>query len=276
MYKERFANQTRETLCVTLRTSAVQHAREILRYRAAEGIKTYPRLEAVTRALVSRCQQIKQGIDRHGIAGILRPLTRQANAILWSKNEVLFFEWSGRAGHPDSGAVKFEPVDLNRLACLAMKCLDGNCTLAYVLRSASRLRKGEAEGFVLINGDGSVGRFGWVAAFDGFLVPALKAKLDTPAANCVMLFDSWLAIGTHSETTYQQMISFIAEQMHEKGKKLWISSAANDLTSIRDLQNAGFQLRYSLVRWRALGWQIIRRASPKLQEPLVGEGSARV
>jgi hypothetical protein len=53
-YKERFANQSRETLYVTLRTSGVQHAREILRYRAAEIIKLSPRLEAAVRAAARR------------------------------------------------------------------------------------------------------------------------------------------------------------------------------------------------------------------------------
>lgn len=53
-YKERFANQTRETLYVTLRASMAQHVREIMRYRAAEMIKTSPKLEAGVRKMVGR------------------------------------------------------------------------------------------------------------------------------------------------------------------------------------------------------------------------------
>jgi len=56
-YKERFANQSRETLYVTLRASAAKHAREILRYRAAELIKTSPRIEAGTRAVIKRLRR---------------------------------------------------------------------------------------------------------------------------------------------------------------------------------------------------------------------------
>jgi CelD/BcsL family acetyltransferase involved in cellulose biosynthesis len=275
-YKERFANQTRETLCVTLRTSLVRHAREILHYRVAEGIKSDPRLEALTRRVISRCQQMRKSLDRDGIAGILRRLSTRANAILWARNEVFFFEWSGRGVHPDSGVAKLEPIDLNRLSSFAMQYLHAKSTPAYVLRSASRLRDGDAEGFALISEDGSIVRFGWVAVFDGFLIPELKAKLDTPAANCVMLFDSWPPIGTHSEASYRRMIGLIAERMREKGKKLWIFRAGIDLTSIQDLEKAGFQLRYSLVRRRALGWQTVRRAAPKLQGALVAQGSARI
>jgi CelD/BcsL family acetyltransferase involved in cellulose biosynthesis len=39
-YKERFANESRETLYMTLRTSAVKHLQEVVRYRAAEIFKT--------------------------------------------------------------------------------------------------------------------------------------------------------------------------------------------------------------------------------------------
>jgi CelD/BcsL family acetyltransferase involved in cellulose biosynthesis len=53
-YKDRFANQTRETLYVTLRRSAVRHVREVLRYRAAVAIKAYPKLEDRIRSVVAR------------------------------------------------------------------------------------------------------------------------------------------------------------------------------------------------------------------------------
>jgi len=52
-YKERFANQSRETLCVTLRTSMLRHIRGILRYRTAEAVKTSPLLETWTRRLAT-------------------------------------------------------------------------------------------------------------------------------------------------------------------------------------------------------------------------------
>lgn len=53
-YKERFANQSRETMYVTLRASMAQHVHEILRYRAAAMIKTSPTIEAGVRKVVAR------------------------------------------------------------------------------------------------------------------------------------------------------------------------------------------------------------------------------
>lgn len=60
-YKERFANQTRKTLYVTLRTSVAKHVKEIVRYRTAEIIKASPRLETGARKVVTRLRQLKKG-----------------------------------------------------------------------------------------------------------------------------------------------------------------------------------------------------------------------
>ena len=59
-YKERFANQTRKTVYVTLKTSVAKHVKEIVRYRTAEIIKASPRLEAGARKVVARLQGIRR------------------------------------------------------------------------------------------------------------------------------------------------------------------------------------------------------------------------
>ncbi len=53
-YKDKFANQSRETLYVTLRASVLRHVREIVRYRAAEVVKASPRVEAGIRSVLYR------------------------------------------------------------------------------------------------------------------------------------------------------------------------------------------------------------------------------
>ena len=58
-YKDRFANQSRETLYVTLRASLTHHMWEILRYRAAELIRRSPRLEAGIRGVAERLRRLK-------------------------------------------------------------------------------------------------------------------------------------------------------------------------------------------------------------------------
>ncbi len=273
-YKERFANQSRETLYVTLRRSALRNAREILRFHAAEIVKTSPRLEAGARAAVARWQQVRQSVGRDGSAATFRRLVKRITASLWSEAEVWFFEWLGPAV-PDSGVV-LEPLDLNRLASAAAQYVDDQSTLAYLLRSAARLRDGNAEGFGLVDGNGSLLHFAWVTAFDGFFLAELNAKVDAPSADCVMIFDCWTPVSARGHGYYGQTVSRIAKRMRDLGKSPWIFSAASNVASVRGLEKAGFQRRYSLVRQRALGWQRIKGETPKCDEAPAAEVSARV
>ena len=274
-YKERFANQTRETLYVTLRASAAQHVREILRFRAAEIIKTSPRLEAGARAVIARLKQLNESAGRDGIAASLHRLAKRVSAFLWSEDEVLFFEWSG-AVVPESAGAKLEPLDPNQLASAASQYVDDEATLAYLLRSAARLRERKAEGFGLVDADGSFLHFAWVTAFDGFFLPELNAKVDAPSADCVILFDCWTPVGARGHECYWQTIGLMAERMRGQGKKPWIFSAASNVASIQGLEKAGFQPRYSLKRRRAMGWQTIKGKTPRFDEARAAEVSARV
>jgi CelD/BcsL family acetyltransferase involved in cellulose biosynthesis len=272
-YKERFANQSRETLYVTLRTSKAQHLREILRYRATEIIKTSPGLEAGLRAVAKRLRQLRESVRRDGIAATVQRLAKRGGACLWSETKILFFEWSG-AVLLDSGAAKLESLGLNQLASSASQYVDDEATLAYLLRSASHLRERNADGFGLVDSEGSFLSFVWVAAFDGFFSPELNAKVDAPSADCVMLFDCWSP--AHGHACMGRTISLIADRMREKGKKPWIFNTASNVFSVQDLEKAGFQLRYSLVRRRVLGWQTIKGKTPRLYETRTTEVSARV
>jgi CelD/BcsL family acetyltransferase involved in cellulose biosynthesis len=57
-YKERFGNNSRRTLYVTLRQSLAKHVKEVLRYGAAEAIKISPPLERSARKVVSRLRAL--------------------------------------------------------------------------------------------------------------------------------------------------------------------------------------------------------------------------
>jgi CelD/BcsL family acetyltransferase involved in cellulose biosynthesis len=281
-YKERFANQNRETLYVTLRASAMQHAREIVRYRAAEIIKTSPGLESGVRAAAARWQQLRQSVSRDGSAATLRRLAKRLSAFLWSEAEVWFFEWRG-PGLPDSGAnlnvtlnVTLVPLDLNQLASAVSQYVDDEATLAYLLRSASRLRDGNAEGFGLVDAKGVLLHFAWVTAFDEFFLSELNAKAHGPSAGCVMLFDCWTPVSARGHGYYGQTVSRVARRMRDRGKRPWIFSAASNVASLRGLEKSGFQRRYSLVRQRVLGWQRIKGETPKYDEVPAAEVSARV
>lgn len=274
-YKERFGNQTRRTLYVTLRSSAADHSREILQYCAARLVKASPMLEASARAGVSRIRRLKDGVVREGVVATLSRLIKRLAGFLWSEEEVFFFEWRGSVS-PDSCSSKLEPLNANHLASAVSDHCDDAETLSYLLRSASRLRAGGAEGFGLVDATGRFVHFAWVTIFDGFFLSELNARVDAPAADCVMLFDCWTPSAARGHGYYVQAIALIAQRFLQAGKKPWIFSAARNAASIRGLEQSGFQQRYSLVRQRVLLWQRIKGKTPRLVETPVAEVSARV
>lgn len=67
-YKERFANQTRQTLHVTVTTSALRSLKERARYYAVAGIKAVPHLEPPVRALVNRAHSLAKMLQAKDVA----------------------------------------------------------------------------------------------------------------------------------------------------------------------------------------------------------------
>jgi hypothetical protein len=127
-----------------------------------------------------------------------------------------------------------------------------------------------------VDAKGALLHVAWVTAFDRFFLAELNAKVDGPSAGCVMIFDCWTPVSARGHGYYGQTVSLIAKRMRDKGKSPWIFSANSNVASVRGLEKAGFQKRYSLVRQRVLGWQRIKGETPKLDETPVAEVSARV
>ena len=257
-YKERFANQSRETLYVTLRKSVVRHAREILRHRAAEVIKSSPWLEQAIRAAVMRVRELRENVGQDGFTSTLRRRGKHVAAFFWSEEEILCFEWAGKV-HSDSSVAKLEPLGLNELASAAAQVVDDKRSLAYLLRSASRLWDRSAEGFGLVDAGGSFLGFGWVTGLDGFFVPELRVKLEAASADCVMIFECMSFVSASNDKCDPEMIGGIAASMRDQGRKPWTYAEADNVALVQGLQKAGFEARYSLVRRRILGWQTIQR-----------------
>lgn len=274
-YKERFANRTRTTLHVTLHTSAYAHYREIVRYRTASMVKASPKMEAGIRAWGARLKRVRARFQEQEAAGALRWLGGRLRDSLWTGMEVFFYEWRGPI-LPETGSLELRPLDLNHLALAVTEYVDDEETLAYLLRSAQRLRSGSAEGFVLVDSTGKALHFAWLTRFDGFFLSELNARVEASSSDAVMLFDCWTPLGLRGRGHYGQAIEMIAGKMDAQGKRPWIFSAATNIASVRGLAKAGFQRRYSLFRRKMLWRQTVTGQPPISNEVRAAEASARV
>jgi hypothetical protein len=144
------------------------------------------------------------------------------------------------------------------------------------LRSASRLRAGNVEGFALVDSAGKPIHFAWTTAFEGFFLAELNAKVEAPSPEAVLLFDCWTPVAARGRGYYGHAIELLADKVRRAGKQPWIFSAARNDASARGIEKAGFQRRYSLIRQKAFNLQRVKGRPPLAQEGPPAEVSARV
>ncbi|MGD0757685.1 MAG: GNAT family N-acetyltransferase [Candidatus Sulfotelmatobacter sp.] len=274
-YKERFANRTRETLYVTLQTSVARHFGTIVRFRVASMVRTIPGLETKVRSVAAKLERVGERRQGQGIAGTLLWLATKVRDLCWSRIEVFFYEWNGPAP-ANSGDWELRPLDLKELAKAAEQYADDEPTLAHILRSVQRLRAKNAQGFALIDARGIPVHFAWMTAFSGFFLDELKAKVEAPCPEAVLLFDCWTPVAARGHGHYARAIGMIAEKVRRAGKRPWIFSATTNTASVRGIERAGFQRRYSLVRQKFFNLQRITGQPPVSQEIPPAEVSAPV
>ena len=263
-YKAKFANTSRRTLCVTLHRSLLKHWQEMIRYRVVAAITASPRAERSVRSMTAKAGAVLRRTKKSGLRATLRWLAVRMGKWIVSREEVLFFEATLAQAAPSKGN-SLRPINYELLAEAAMQYYDDEETLQYLLRSAARLREGNAEGFALVDDQGRPMHFAWATVFDGFFLSELNAKVDAPAPDCVMLFDCWTPGQSRGHGYFGQTVALVAQEVRERGKRPWIFSAASNRSSLRGLQKAGFQKRYSLIQWQLLGLRI-KSKTPKTME----------
>ena len=256
-YKDRFANRTRATLHGTLTNSLCDHAIVFARYEAAHQIARWPRIEALIREIRERVISA-----RESRSGLLSRILARVRRPIWSQDEVIFYRWpSEGGGRLPGGSEEFRllPLDLNLLATGAMQFSTDKETCSYLLRSAQRLRKSRARGFALVNSSGVPVHVCWSDQFDGFFMAELGIRLKADSSSADMIFDCWTPHEFRGQGFYAKAVARLAQALAREGRDPWIFSAASNVASIRGIDQARFERRYSLVRYRILGWQRISR-----------------
>jgi CelD/BcsL family acetyltransferase involved in cellulose biosynthesis len=274
-YKAKFANDSRETLCVNLNRSWIDHWGTIFRYRLAEHVRTHPSLDSHIASLRRAFRGLKSRQRSDGLKRTLRWIAWRLFSLLWKRDEVIFYEWeSCRTQSLDRDDYEIRPLTLRELAMATMEYSD-EATQNYLLRSAKRLREPFLRGFVLARPEGCAVHFAWTAPLNGFQCAELNTTLQAPESH-LLLFDCWTPPVWRHRGYYGKAIRTIAGQLQESGKSPWIFSASNNAASIQGILQAGFQRRYSLVRKRLFGFEWIEGTAQTMKEDQYAQLSAGI
>ncbi len=253
-YKDRFTNQSRETLYVTLNVLSSRHLREILRYGLSAAVKRWPAAERAIRALSARLGALQQRVRGMGVGGTGTWIVKRVKSAISSTDEVYFYELTNP--NPDllrSDGVHLMRIDLDTLATAAMQNADDKGTLAYLLRCTHRLRtEPESSGFALTNADGDLLHFTWAGPFENFYWSELGSMLPEPVPGSVVLFDSWTPVSQRGRGHYGPTLALVVARIRQEGKRSWGFSASTNTPSVRGLEKAGFRRSFSVFRYHRL------------------------
>lgn len=271
-YKAKFANESRETLYVTLHRSIVAHWGTMIRYRIAEAVKASPKLEKIAESVRKKMRGLRARARENGAAG---RLARRAVHVLWKRDEVVFFEKEGSgASLPGSRGLQLQRLELRHLAAAVMEYRDDEETCVYLIRAAHRLRT-PAEGYVLLDAGCRPMHFAWTNPMDGFFCAELRQAL-TASSDAVLVFDCWTPTALRGQKYYSRAIELIGGRIQASGKQPWIFGASSNIASVRGIERAGFRRRYSLISHRLLTWHKIKRVDSALSHEAAAEVSAQV
>jgi len=264
-YKERFANRMRPTLHGTMTRSLVDHMKVAARYSLANAVARSPHLDTFLRATRARLSTRE---ERGTPAALLGKLAARMRNFAWACDEVVFYSW------PTLGQVEIQnadpdfrltPLDLNLLAAGEMQFASDKENGAYLLRSAQRLLHSQARGFALLDRAGIPLHFCWVDRFDGFFMTELGIKLNSEGPQADLIFDCWTPQALRGHGYYARATADLARSLVKDGREPWIFSAATNHASIRGIEQAGFKLRYSIVRRTALGRKSLSKIAREIQ-----------
>ena len=257
-YKERFANNTRETRYVRLSRGFPQHVANLARQRMTSIADRFPQMGNKLREARGAFQTAASRIQENGIAASAGYAIRRAVRPLASQDEVLLFE-APDLQPSELQAIPLLPLTREHLVEASISNAGDAHTLRYLMRCANRLTKPGASGFLLQDEAGRPIHFLWITAYDGFSLAEIGYKIEPSSPAAAMIFDCWTPASDRGRGHYASAIRQAAAMLRREDRTAWIFSGASNVSSLRGILKAGFNYRYSLVRRRRLGRATVTR-----------------
>ncbi|MGA7219739.1 MAG: GNAT family N-acetyltransferase [Candidatus Sulfotelmatobacter sp.] len=253
-YKNRFANNMRQTRYVRLSRGFPRHVVSVAREALSKSAAHFPEFGNKLRAARSFCQSTASRVREAGLAAMARQAMRKAVRSISSRDEVLLFEFPADCASELRSAIpQLTPLTWERLVEGSILNSSDAETLRYLMRCAKRLKRADASGFVLQDDDGCPLHFLWIADYEGFRLGEIDHILASPSPGAAMIFDCWTPLANRGHGHYTAAIGIAAAALQREGRPAWIFSGATNRSSLRGILHAGFVYRFSLLQRSKLG-----------------------
>jgi CelD/BcsL family acetyltransferase involved in cellulose biosynthesis len=256
-YKERFANNSRQTRYVHLSRGLQRHVASVGRQMLTTTAARFPQFGNRLRGARALYQTAASHIQETGVLATARHSIRKAVRSVASHDEVLLFE--APELQASAQAVQLLPLTWEHLVEASISNSGDLPTLRYLMRSARRMRQPRASGFLLQDGDGRPIHFLWIDGYDGFHLSEINHSIESSSPTAAMIFDCWTPAAYRGRGHYATAIRQAAANLRREGRTAWIFSGASNPSSLRGILKAGFEYRFSLVRDCRLGRATVTR-----------------
>jgi CelD/BcsL family acetyltransferase involved in cellulose biosynthesis len=250
-YKERFANNTRETRYVHLSRGFPRHVASLARQTLTATADRFPQFGNKLREARDFSQVLASRIRETGVVGAARYTIQKAVRPVASQDEVLLFEAPDLP--PPDESIQLLPLTREHLVEASISNAADAHTLHYLMRCANRLTEPGASGFLLQDETGRPIHFLWITSYDGFRLAEIGHNLEPSCPSAAMIFDCWTPAADRGRGHYAAAIRQAAANLRRENRPAWIFSGARNVSSLRGILKAGFAYRFSLVRRRRFG-----------------------
>jgi CelD/BcsL family acetyltransferase involved in cellulose biosynthesis len=257
-YKERFANNTRQTRYVQLSRSLNRHIVSVGRQTLSNAAARFPQLGKKVRGVRTFSRALASRVQDAGIFGTAQLSVRKVIRSVAFEDEVLLFE-APQVPIVGSSSFQLLPLNWDHLVEASIRNAGDAPTLQYLMRCAKRLKKSTASGFILQDENGQPIHFLWIDSYDSFRLAEIDHSIASSSTDAAMIFDCWTPTADRRHGYYGTSIRMAAAHLQSEGRSPWIFCGASNVTSLRGILKAGFVYRFSLVRQRKFGHSVITR-----------------
>ncbi|MGA8274668.1 MAG: GNAT family N-acetyltransferase [Candidatus Sulfotelmatobacter sp.] len=258
-YKERYANEMRETRYVRISRGLPRHLISVGRQMMNTTAARFPQIGEKVREVRTSYQTAIDRIRETGLAATAQYSAHRALRSINSQDEVLIFEAPvAHIKESDNSNAHLMPLTREHLVEGSIANAGDVRTLRYLMRCAQRLAQpSAASGFLLPDETGRPVHFLWIQNYDGFRLSEIGHTIDPISANAAMIFDCWTPGADRGRGYYVTAIRQAAWQLQQEGRTARIFSGATNLSSLRGILKAGFQYQFSFLRRTKLGHSVV-------------------
>ncbi len=257
-YKERFANNTRETRYVHLSHGFQRHVASLARQTLTRTATRFPQFGNSLREARDFFQTAAKRVHETGVVATARYSIQKVVRPVASQDEVLLFEAVELQPRKDQ-SIQLLPLTREHLVEASISNAGDSHTLRYLMRCANRLTEPGNLGFLLQDETGRPIHFLWIASYDGFRLAEIGHNLDPSSPAAAMIFDCWTPAADRGRGHYAAAIRQAAANLRRENRPAWIFSGAKNVSSLRGILKAGFEYRFSLVRRSRFGRATVTR-----------------